>query len=31
MSVVPGGKSIQVVFRGKDGTTMMAFDMQKEP
>jgi len=31
MSVVPGGKSIQVVFKGKDGTTMMAFDMQKEP
>jgi len=31
MSVVPGGKSIHVVFKDKDGTTMMAFDMQKEP
>lgn len=31
MAVVPGGKSIHVVFKDKDGTTMMAFDMQKEP
>lgn len=31
MSVVPGGKSIHVVFKDKDGNTMMAFDMRKEP
>jgi hypothetical protein len=31
MSVSPGGKSIHVVFKDKDGNTMRAFDMQKEP
>jgi hypothetical protein len=31
MLVVPGGKAIHVVFRDKDGNTMMAFDMRKEP
>jgi hypothetical protein len=31
MSVVPGGKSIHVVFKNKEGNTIMAFDMQKEP
>jgi len=31
MSVAPGGKSIHVVFKDKDGNTMMAFDMRKEP
>ena len=31
MSVSPGGKSIHVVFKDKDGNTMMAFDMQREP
>ena len=31
MSVASGGKSIHVVFKDKDGNTMMAFDMRKEP
>ena len=31
MTVVPGGKSIHVVFKNKEGNTVMAFDMQKEP
>jgi hypothetical protein len=31
MSVVPGGKSIHVVFQYTEGHTIMAFDMRKEP
>src|SRR3984893_12334721 len=31
MSVVHGGKSIHVVFRSKEGNTIMTFEMQKEP
>jgi hypothetical protein len=31
MSVMPGRKSIHVVFKSKEGNTMMTFDMQKEP
>jgi hypothetical protein len=31
MSVTPSGKSIHVVFKNKEGNTMTAFDMQKEP
>ena len=31
MSVMPGRKSIHVVFKNKEGNTMMTFDMQKEP
>jgi hypothetical protein len=31
MTVVPGGKSIHVVFKNKEGNTIMVFDMQKEP
>ncbi len=31
MSVVPGGKSIHVVFKDKEGNTIMTFDMYKEP
>jgi len=31
MTVVPGGKSIHVVFKNKEGNTVTAFDMQKEP
>jgi hypothetical protein len=30
MSVVPGGMAIRVVFKDKDGTTTMAFDMRKK-
>jgi hypothetical protein len=31
MSVMPGRKSIHVVFKNKEGNSMMTFDMQKEP
>jgi hypothetical protein len=31
MSVLPGGKSIHVVFKNKEGNTIMAFDMRKQP
>ena len=31
MSVVPGGKSIHVVFKNKEHATIMVFDMRKEP
>ncbi len=31
MSVAPGGKSIHVVFKNKEGNTTMVFDMRKEP
>jgi len=31
ISVVHGGKSIHVVFKGKEGNTIMTFEMQKEP
>ena len=31
MSVAPGGKSIHVVFKNKEGDTIMTFDMRKEP
>jgi hypothetical protein len=31
MTVMPGGKSIHVVFKNKEGQTVMTFDMQKEP
>jgi hypothetical protein len=31
MSVAPGGKSIHVVFRDKEGNSIMTFDMEKEP
>jgi hypothetical protein len=31
MSVMHGGKSIHVVFRSKEGNTIMTFEMQKEP
>ncbi|MCU1297848.1 MAG: hypothetical protein JWO91_2126 [Acidobacteriaceae bacterium] len=31
MSVVPGGRSIHVLFKNKEGDTIMVFDMRKEP
>ena len=31
MSVGLGGQAIHVVFKNKEGKTMMTFDMQKEP
>jgi len=31
MSVALGGQAIHVVFKNKEGKTMMTFDMQKEP
>jgi hypothetical protein len=31
MSVMPDRKSIHVVFEDKEGNTIMAFDMRKEP
>jgi hypothetical protein len=31
MSVAPGGKSLHVTFQDKEGNTMMAFDVQKQP
>jgi hypothetical protein len=31
MTVVPGGKLIHVVFKNKEGNTIMAFGMRKEP
>ena len=31
MTVMPGGKSIHVVFKNKEGHTVMTFDMQREP
>ncbi len=31
MSVMPGGKSIHVVFKNKEGNTIMTFDTHKQP
>jgi hypothetical protein len=31
MSVAPGGKSIHVVFKNKEGNAVMAFDLRKAP
>ena len=31
MSVMPGGRSIHVVFKSKESDTIMTFEMQKEP